>query len=65
MQIKPTQRLYLTPVRTAVIEMTAVNWEGDREVVKNSGRDESIWAVIYLCIEAMLGIFLHIYPYLN
>jgi hypothetical protein len=33
--------------------------EGDREVVKNSGRDESIWVVIHLCMEAVLGIFLY------
>jgi hypothetical protein len=30
--------------------------EGDWEVVKRSGRDESIQVVIYLCMEAMLGI---------
>jgi hypothetical protein len=33
--------------------------------VKRSGRDESIWVVIYLCMEAMLGISLYSYPYLN
>jgi hypothetical protein len=31
--------------------------------VKRSGRDESIWVVIHLCMEAMLGISL--YSYLN
>jgi hypothetical protein len=31
-------------------------WEGDQEVVKRSGRDESIRVVIHLCMEAMLGI---------
>jgi hypothetical protein len=29
--------------------------------VKKSGRDESIQVVTYLCMEAMLGIFLHSY----
>jgi hypothetical protein len=33
-------------------------WESDWEVVKRSGRDESIRVVIYLCMEAMLGISL-------
>jgi hypothetical protein len=40
-------------------------WEGDREVVKRSGRDESIQAVIHLCMEAMLGNSLYSYPYPN
>jgi hypothetical protein len=40
-------------------------WEGDREVVKRSGRDESIQVVIHLCMEAMLGISLYSYPYLK
>jgi hypothetical protein len=30
-----------------------------------SGRDESIRVVIHVCIEAMLGISLYSYPYLN
>jgi hypothetical protein len=33
--------------------------------VKSSGRDESIPVVTYLCMEAMLRIFLCSYPYLN
>jgi hypothetical protein len=33
--------------------------------VKRSGRDESIWVVINLCMEAMLGISLYSYPYLK
>jgi hypothetical protein len=40
-------------------------WEGDRKVVKRSGKDESIWVVIQLCMEAMPGISLYSYPYLN
>jgi hypothetical protein len=35
---------------------------GDLEVVKRSHRDESIWVVIHMCIEAMLGISLYSYP---
>jgi hypothetical protein len=35
------------------------------EVVKRSGRDEPILVVIHLCMEAMLGISLYSYPYLN
>jgi hypothetical protein len=33
--------------------------------VKRSGRDESIWVVIHMCMEAMLGISLYSYPYLK
>jgi hypothetical protein len=40
-------------------------WEGDWEVVKRSDRDEPIWVVIHLCMEAMVGISLYSYPYLN
>jgi hypothetical protein len=40
-------------------------WEGDREVVKRSGRDEPMWVVIHVCMETMLGISLHSYPYLK
>jgi hypothetical protein len=39
-------------------------WEGDQEVVKRSGRDESILVVIHMCMEATLGISLYscLYP---
>jgi hypothetical protein len=37
-------------------------WVGDQEVVKRSGRDESIQVVIHMCMEAMVGIFLYRYP---
>jgi hypothetical protein len=40
-------------------------WEGDQEVVKRSGKDESTWVAIHKCMEAMLGISLYSYPYLN
>jgi hypothetical protein len=33
--------------------------------VKRSGRDESIQVVIYMCMEAMLGIALYSYPYVK
>jgi hypothetical protein len=32
---------------------------GDPEVVKRSVRDEPIWVVIHMCMEAMLGISLY------
>jgi hypothetical protein len=38
---------------------------GDGELVKRSGRDESIRFLIHLCMEAMLGISLYSCPYLN
>jgi hypothetical protein len=39
--------------------------EGDQEVVKTSGRDEPMWVVIHMCMEAMLGISLYSYLYLK
>jgi hypothetical protein len=39
--------------------------EGDWEVVKRSGGDESIRVVIHLCMETMLGISIYSYPYLH
>jgi hypothetical protein len=40
-------------------------WEGDQEVVKRSGRDEPMWVVIHMCVEAMLGISLYSCLYLK
>jgi hypothetical protein len=37
----------------------------DKEVVKRSGRDESIRVVIHKCMEVMLGISLYSYVYLK
>jgi hypothetical protein len=39
--------------------------EGEQEIVKRYGRDESIWVVIHLYMEAMLGISLYSYLYLK
>jgi hypothetical protein len=39
--------------------------KGDWEIVKRSGRDESFWVVIHMCLEAMLVISLYNYPYLK
>jgi hypothetical protein len=33
--------------------------------MKRSGRDEPIQVVIYMCMEAMLGVSLYSYPYLK
>jgi hypothetical protein len=40
-------------------------WEGDQEVVKRSGTDESIRVVTHMCMEAMLGISVYSYLYLK
>jgi hypothetical protein len=40
-------------------------WEGDQEVVKRSGRDESMWVAIHKYMEAMLRISLYSYLYLK
>jgi hypothetical protein len=34
---------------------------GRRPGVKRSGRDETMWVVIYICMEAMLGISLYLF----
>jgi hypothetical protein len=39
--------------------------EGDQELVKRLGRNESIWVATLLYMETMLGISLYNYPYLN
>jgi hypothetical protein len=33
--------------------------------VKRSGRDKSVWVVIHMCMEVMLGLSLYSYPYLK
>jgi hypothetical protein len=33
--------------------------------VKRSGRDESVWFAIHMCMEEMLGIFLYSYLHLK
>jgi hypothetical protein len=50
---------------TVTLKQQRSVWDGDWEVVKKSGSDESIQDVIYLCIEAILGISLYRYPYLK
>jgi hypothetical protein len=40
-------------------------WEGDRAVVKRSGRDEPMWVAIHKCMETALGISLYSYVYLK
>jgi hypothetical protein len=64
---KETQNLKVFDVPTAevILKWQRSLWEGDGEVVKRSGRDESIRVVIHLCMEAMLGISLYSYPYLK
>jgi hypothetical protein len=51
-------------IRVTIKQQRSI-WEGDLEVVKMSGRDESIQVVIHMCMEAMLGISLYNYPLLN
>jgi hypothetical protein len=31
----------------------------DQEVVKRSGRDEPVWVIIHMCMEATIGISLY------
>jgi hypothetical protein len=40
-------------------------WEGEKEVVKRSGRDKPMWVALHMCMEAMLGIYLYSYLYLK
>jgi hypothetical protein len=52
-------------VNKIILNWQRLLWEGDREVVKRSDRDEPMWVVIHICMEAMLGISLYSYPYLK
>jgi hypothetical protein len=52
-------------VNKVILNWQGPLWEGDQEVVKRSGRDEPIWVVIHLCMEAMLGISLYSFLYLK
>jgi hypothetical protein len=52
-------------VNKVILNWQRPPWEGDREVVKRSGSDEPMWVAIHKCVEAMLGISLYSYLYLN
>jgi hypothetical protein len=39
--------------------------EGDQVIVKKTGRDEPMWVVIHMCMDATLGISLYSYLYLK
>jgi hypothetical protein len=52
-------------VNILILNWQRPTWEGDQEVVKRSGRDESMCAAIYKCMEATLTIFLYSYLYLK
>jgi hypothetical protein len=52
-------------VNIVILNWQRLLWEGDQEVVKRSGRDESVWVAIHMCMEATLGISLHSYLYLK
>jgi hypothetical protein len=56
---------YWREANTVTLKQQKSTWEGEREVVKRSGRHKSIWVVIHLGMEAILGISLYSYPYLN
>jgi hypothetical protein len=40
-------------------------WEEDEGVVKRSGRDEPIWVIVHICMEATLEFSLYSSLYLN
>jgi hypothetical protein len=54
-----------TGADTETLKQQRSTREGDQELVKRSGRDESTWDVTHLCLEAMLGISLLSCPYLK
>jgi hypothetical protein len=49
------------------VSIVYVEKEDKRRIilVRRSSRDESTWIVTHLCMEAILGIPLYSYPYLN
>jgi hypothetical protein len=52
-------------VNIVILNWQRLLWEGDQEVLKRSGRDEPIWVVIHMCLEAMIGISLYSYFYIK
>jgi hypothetical protein len=52
-------------VKKVILNWQRPLWEGDQEAVKRSGREESVWVVIHMYMEAMLGISLNSYLYLK
>jgi hypothetical protein len=40
-------------------------WEGNQEVVEKSGRDEPMWVIMHMCMEAMIANSLYSYLYLK
>jgi hypothetical protein len=52
-------------VNKVILNWQRPPWEGDQEVVKRSGRDKPIQVAIHMCMEAMLGISLYSYLYLQ
>jgi hypothetical protein len=52
-------------VNIVILNWERVLWEGDQEVVKRLGRDKPMRVAIHKYMEAMLGIFLYTYLYLN
>jgi hypothetical protein len=52
-------------VNIVILNWKRLLWEGDQEVVKRSGRDEPTWVIIYMYMQATLGISLYSYLYLK
>jgi hypothetical protein len=52
-------------VNIVILDWWRSLWEGDKEVMKRSGRNEPVWVAIYICMEAMIGICLYSYLYLK
>jgi hypothetical protein len=63
MTINYNYALSISKREYSTLKTTEVTMGGDWKVVNKSGRDESIWVVVHLCTEAMIGISL--YSYLN
>jgi hypothetical protein len=47
-------------VNIVIVNWQRPLWEGPKEVVKRSARDEPMWVAIHKCLEAMLGISLYV-----
>jgi hypothetical protein len=52
-------------VNKVILNWQRPQWEGDWEVVKRSGKDEPNCIVIYMCMEAILGISVYCHLYLK
>jgi hypothetical protein len=67
---KPFKNLHVVDLLLYRANIVILNWqrplwEGDKEVMKKTGRGEPIWVIIHICMETTQEIFLYSYFHLK